>query len=78
MNSPASTEPLNQDLDIGPWWREPWPWLLMLGPFVAIIGCAITIVLAVQNYSDQAIQDGGQRQGLVVTKPAATDPPPAP
>lgn len=58
-----------------PWWREPWPWILMAGPAAAVVGCIITIVLAVQNFSDQAIHDGGVKRGLVVTKQAH---PPAP
>ncbi|MCD8505571.1 MAG: FixH family protein [Burkholderiaceae bacterium] len=53
-----------------PWWREPWPWFLMLGPFVAIIACAITISLALENFKDQPIYDGGVKRGLVVEKPA--------
>lgn len=56
----------------GPWWREPWPWILMAGPAVAVVGCIITIVLAVQNFGDQEIHDGGLKRGLVVSKhPAA-------
>lgn len=53
-----------------PWWREPWPWILMAGPAAAIVGCVITIVLAVQNFSDEPIVDGGVKKGLVVTKPS--------
>jgi len=53
-----------------PWWREPWPWIIMAGPALAIVGCAITIYLAVSNFSDQEIRDGGVKRGLVVTKPA--------
>lgn len=53
-----------------PWWREPWTWYLMLGPFVAIIACAITISLALENFADQPIYDGGVKRGLVVEKPA--------
>lgn len=41
----------------------------MAGPALAIIGCAITIYLAFQNFSDQEIRDGGVKRGLVVTKP---------
>ena len=52
-----------------PWWREPWPWLLMLGPFLAIIACVVTISLAVQNFTDQPIYDGAVKRGLVVEKP---------
>ncbi|PLC55083.1 hypothetical protein CR155_05510 [Pollutimonas nitritireducens] len=58
-----------------PWWREPWPWILMAGPAAAIIGCIITIVLAVQNFSDQAIVDGGVKRGLVVSKPGPVSSP---
>lgn len=56
-----------------PWWREPWPWILMAGPAVAIVGCIITIVLAFQSYGDQAISDGGVKQGLVVSKQTQGD-----
>ncbi len=58
----------------GPWWRHRWPWLLLLGPALAIVGCVVTIILAFQHYGDQAIQDGGTRQGLVVTPPAQDKP----
>jgi uncharacterized protein len=51
-----------------PWWRQRWPWLLMAGPALAIVGCAITIVLAFQGFADQAIFDGGVKRGLVVEK----------
>ena len=50
------------------WWREPWPWILMAGPAAAIAGCAITIVLAVQNFADEPIIDGGSKQGLVIER----------
>ena len=61
---------------VKPWYREPWPWILMAGPFLAIIGCAITIYLAVQNFSDQEIHDGGVKRGLVVSKqPTQVDTP---
>lgn len=58
-----------------PWWREPWPWLLMAGPFLAIVGCAITIFLAFQSYGDQAIYDGGVKRGLKVEKAAEVQAP---
>jgi hypothetical protein len=51
-----------------PWWREPWPWILMAGPALAIVGCAITIALALQSFSDQPILEGGMKRGLVVQK----------
>jgi len=54
-----------------PWYREPWPWILMAGPALAIVGCAITIYLAFNNFGDQEIRDGGVKRGLVVSKPVA-------
>lgn len=57
-----------QERDSGPWYREPWPWLLMAGPFVAIIGCVITIVLAFQNNPDRDVRLDARKQGLVVTR----------
>lgn len=64
----SASHQTDSDRDSGPWWREPWPWILMAGPAAAIIGCIITITLAVQNYSDQAIDDGGVKSGLIVSK----------
>ncbi|HYG43222.1 MAG TPA: FixH family protein, partial [Bordetella sp.] len=37
------------------WHREPWPWFLMAGPLLAILGCIITIYLAVTRFADQPI-----------------------
>jgi hypothetical protein len=57
-----------------PWWRERWPWLLMAGPALAIVGCVITITLAFSNFGDQAIADGGLKRGLVVEQNSGTQP----
>ena len=57
-----------------PWYRERWPWLLMAGPFVAIVGCAITIYLAVTRFADQPINDGATKRGLVVERVSPTTP----
>lgn len=51
-----------------PWYREPWPWFLMAGPFLAMAGCMVTIYLAMTNFADQAITEGGTRRGLVVER----------
>lgn len=59
--------------DVKPWWREPWPWILMAGPAAAMIACAITIYIAFANFSDQAMNDGGTKQGLVVSKSASSN-----
>jgi hypothetical protein len=51
---------------IKPWWKQLWPWLLISGPLVAMIGCAITIWLAVNLYADKPLRDGVVKQGLKV------------
>jgi len=56
-----------------PWWREPWPWILMAGPLAALIACLVTIALALDGYARERIDDGGRKQGLVVTKSAAQE-----
>jgi len=53
-----------------PWWKEPWPWLLISGPALAMIGCAVTIWVAMQH-ADRPIVDGVVRQGLLVRQAAA-------
>ncbi len=48
-----------------PWWKQLWPWLLILGPVLAAIGCAITIYLAFTVHADESVRDGIKR-GLKV------------
>jgi hypothetical protein len=43
---------------------------LMAGPFVAMIGCGVTIWLAV-SHPDPVIHDNVVRRGLVVEKPVS-------
>ena len=49
-----------------PWFKQLWPWLLISGPAVAMIGCIITIYLAINLYADQPLRDGVSKQGLKV------------
>ena len=51
---------------IKPWWKQLWPWLLISGPALAMVGCAITIWLAVNLYADKPLRDGVVKQGLKV------------
>lgn len=63
---------MSDNKQVKPWWREPWPWILMAGPAVAVVGCVITIYLAFNSYPDQTIKDGSVRRGLVVVPAKAT------
>lgn len=50
-----------------PWYREPWPWLLMLMPGAALIGGIITAVIAVQSW-DGLVADDYYKQGLGINR----------
>ena len=50
-----------------PWYRHPWPWILMLGPFVVVVAGVITTYLAVKS-NDGLVDDDYYKQGLAVNK----------
>lgn len=63
----------HSDMSLVPWWKQRWPWILISGPLVAAIGCAITIWLTFSAV-DQPIREGVVKQGLkVITVPASSD-----
>lgn len=45
-----------------PWYREPWPWLLMAGPFIVIVAGIVTAWLAVRS-SDGLVTEDYYKQG---------------
>jgi len=47
------------------WYREPWPWILMAGPFVVIIAGLVTAWLAVTS-SDGLVVEDYYKKGLAV------------
>ena len=46
MESPG---PLTRHPNYRPWYREPWPWVLIAIPVLTIIACGITLWLALAN-----------------------------
>jgi uncharacterized protein len=50
---------------IKPWWKQLWPWLLILGPLLAAIGCVVTIYLAMTVHVDEPVRNG-VKHGLKV------------
>ena len=63
-------ESMTELLEMRPWWKQLWPWLLISGPAIAVIGCAITIWLAVNLYADLPVRDGVVVKGLKVEQVA--------
>lgn len=50
-----------------PWYREPWPWLLMAGPAVVVAAGAVTIWLAVVT-ADGLVVDDYYKRGLAINQ----------
>lgn len=50
-----------------PWYRERWPWLLMIGPAAAVIGGIITAYIAV-THQDGLVAEDYYKQGLAINR----------
>lgn len=50
-----------------PWYREPWPWLLMAGPVAVVIAGVFTAWLAIRH-EDALVADDYYKQGLAINK----------
>jgi len=55
-----------------PWYREPWPWLLMAGPALVVAASTITLWLAV-NSDDGLVVDDYYKQGLGINQMLSRD-----
>ena len=55
-----------------PWYREPWPWLLMLGPAIAIVAGFVTLFLAIES-SDGLVADDYYKPGLAINRTMQRD-----
>lgn len=53
--------------DTLPWYREPWPWLLMAGPAVVVVAGFATLWIAVSS-SDGLVADDYYKQGLAINQ----------
>jgi hypothetical protein len=55
-----------------PWYREPWPWLLMAGPAIVVVAGVVTTVIAVRT-SDGLVADDYYKQGLGINRTIARE-----
>ena len=60
------------DKAAGPWYREPWPWILMAGPAIVVVAGIATMVLAVRTF-DGLVADDYYKQGLGINKVIARE-----
>jgi hypothetical protein len=65
-----TNRPLNSSTPA--WYREPWPWLLMLGPALVVIAGIVTAYLAVVS-NDGLVEDDYYKQGLTVNQRTVRD-----
>ena len=66
---------------IQPWYREPWPWILMAGPAVVVGAGIATTVIAVRtadpmvaNYDARFHTGASQVEAPAARKPARIEP----
>ena len=57
-------------VDQGPWYREPWPWLIMSGPFIVVVAALFTAWLAVTT-SDGLVTEDYYKKGLSINQTLA-------
>lgn len=57
----------NENVVAKAWYREPWPWLLMLGPTVVIIAGFYTLWLAMRT-DDGLVADDYYKRGLAINQ----------
>jgi uncharacterized protein len=55
-----------------PWYREPWPWLLMLGPALVVVAGINLMVVAFAG-ADALVADDYYKQGLGINRSLARD-----
>ena len=52
---------------VQPWYREPWPWILMAGPATGVVAGLFTAWLAVSS-DDGLVVDDYYKQGLAINQ----------
>tara|TARA_R110001592_G_scaffold112966_2_gene311628 strand:- start:9999 stop:10553 length:555 start_codon:yes stop_codon:yes gene_type:complete len=60
------------DMDTSPWYRQFWPWFLLILPGTVVIASISTLVIAVR-YSDNLVDDNYYRDGLAINRYLAQD-----
>lgn len=55
-----------------PWYREPWPWILMSGPAIVVIAGIATAIIAFRG-ADGLVADDYYKQGLGINRQIARD-----
>ncbi len=70
MNVPAPETRLGTARN--PWYREPWPWIIMAGPALVVVAAVVTAVVAFRG-ADGLVADDYYKQGLGINRQIARD-----
>lgn len=54
---------IENKLGVNPWYREPWPWILMSGPFIVVVAGFVTAWIAVKT-NDGLVTEDYYKKGL--------------
>ncbi len=65
------TVPMNSN-DAKPWYRHPWPWLLMAGPFTVLVAGFITMWISFSG-ADALVVDDYYKQGKAINQDLRRD-----
>jgi len=55
-----------------PWYREPWPWILMSGPAIVVVAGLVTAAIAVAT-DDGLVADDYYKRGLAINRVIARE-----
>ena len=53
--------------DSGPWYREPWPWILIALPATAVVAGIVTLIIAI-THRDGLVAEDYYKQGLAINR----------
>ncbi|MDR0736349.1 MAG: FixH family protein [Zoogloeaceae bacterium] len=68
MMKPANLGMTANALDVRPWYREPWPWILMSGPIIVVIAGIATAIIAMNVHPVAMVEDDYYKQGLAINQ----------
>lgn len=66
-DAPATMPPDPGRATPGPWYRDRWPWILILGPAVVVVAGIVTLVIAVES-DDGLVADDYYKRGLAINQ----------
>ena len=67
MHTSVMSAPRDPATAARPWYRQPWPWLLMAGPAIVVVAGFTTLWLAAST-DDGVIADDYYKRGLLINR----------